>query len=175
MNSLGRERVHIPEDTATLIAEGAAWIADDRAGLHLAKNVELELARNSYLPLVKAGTAMPKEGEIQHHPFHLYCTDPRDGIAKFRICTPRRPGASVLANEPRIHMQNVTIGVDAQARAFHERLQLDIRINDDLILEARRAFTQPWRRRRRRGPQFGIRTKASRRDSQPDIRRFGRR
>ena len=27
----GPERVHIPDDTATLIAEGAAWIADDRA------------------------------------------------------------------------------------------------------------------------------------------------
>ena len=132
----GPERVHIPEDTGTLIAEGAAWIADDHAGLHLAKNVELELARNSYLPLVKAGTAMPKEGEIQHHTFHLYCTDPRDGIAKFRICTPRRPGASVLTNEPRIHMQNVTIGVDDKARAFHERLELEIRINDDLILVA---------------------------------------
>ena len=131
----GPERVHIPEDTATLIAEGAAWIAADRAGLHLAKNVELELARNSYLPLVKAGTAMPREGEIQRHPFHLYCTDPRDGVAKFRICAPRRPGASVLPNEPRVHMQNVTIDVDDKAHAFHERLELDIRINDDLILE----------------------------------------
>ena len=89
----GPERVHIPDDTATLIAEGAAWIAADRTGLHLAKNVELELARNSYLPLVKSGTAMPREGEIQRHPFHLYCTDPRDGVAKFRICTPKRPGS----------------------------------------------------------------------------------
>ena len=132
----GPERVHIPDDTATIIAEGAAWIAADRAGLQLAKNVELELARNSYLPLVKAGTAMPKEGEIQRHPFHLYCTDPRDGVAKFQICTPRRPGSSVLPNEPRIHMQNVTVGVDDKARAFHERLELDIRINDDLILKA---------------------------------------
>ncbi len=132
----GPERVHIPDDTATLIAEGAAWIAADHAGLHLAKNVELELARNSYLSLVKAGTAMPKEGEIQRQPFHLYCTDPRDGVAKFQICTPRRPGASVLPTEPRIQMQNVTIDVDDKARPFHERLELEIRINDDLILEA---------------------------------------
>ena len=132
----GPERVRIPDDTATLIAEGAAWIATDRVGLHLAKNVELELARNSYLPLVKAGTAMPQEGEIQRHPFHLYCTDPRDGVAKFQICTPRRPGASILPNEPRVHIQNVTIGVDDKARAFHERLELEIRIDDDLILKA---------------------------------------
>ena len=132
----GPDRVHLPGDTATLIAEGAAWIAADRAGLQLAKNVELELARNSYLPLVKAGTEMPKEGEIQYERFHLYCTDPRDGIAKFQLCTPRRPGSSVLPNEPRIHVQNVTIGVDDKARAFHERLELDIRIDDDLILQA---------------------------------------
>ena len=132
----GPERVQIPDNSASLIAEGAAWIAAADVGLHLAKNVELELARSSYLPLIKAGTSMPKMGEIQHHPFHLYCTDPRDGIAKFRICTPRRPGSTVLANEPRIHMQNVTINVDKEARAFHERLELDIHINDDLILKA---------------------------------------
>ena len=132
----GPDRVHVPEDTATLIAEGAAWIAADRAGLQLAKNVELELARNSFLPLVKAGTEMPKEGEIQSEQFHLYCTDPRDGTAKFQLCTPRRPGSSVLPNEPRIHLQHVTIGVDDKAQAFHERLELDIRINDDLILQA---------------------------------------
>ena len=71
----GPERVEIPDGTATLIAEGAAWIASDKIRLHLAKNVECVLARNSYLPLVKAGTPMPREGEVQKNPFHLYCTD----------------------------------------------------------------------------------------------------
>ena len=68
----GPERVEIPDRTATLIAEGAAWIASDKARLHLAKSVELELARNSYMPLVKAGTAMPRAGEVQKSQFHLY-------------------------------------------------------------------------------------------------------
>ena len=132
----GPERVQIPDDTATLIAEGAAWIAADQVGLHLAKNIELMMARNSYLPLVKAGAAMPREGEIQNETFHLYCTDPRDGLAKFQICAPKRSGSAVLPNEPRTHLQNVTVKVDAKARAFQERLELDIRINDNLILEA---------------------------------------
>ena len=132
----GPERVEIPDGTATLIAEGAAWIASDRAGLRLAKNVELILARSSYLPLVKAGTAMPKEGEVQRQPFHLYCTDPRDGVAKFQICTPKRTGEHVLPNEPRTHLGNLTVEVDQEARAFQERLELDIEINDDLILRA---------------------------------------
>lgn len=132
----GPERVEIPDGTATLIAEGAAWIASDQVGLRLAKNVELILARNSYLPLVKAGTEMPKEGKVQRQPFHLYCTDPRDGVAKFQICTPQRAGERVLPNEPRTHLENLTVKVDQKARAFQERLELDIEINDDLILWA---------------------------------------
>jgi actin-like ATPase involved in cell morphogenesis len=132
----GPERVQIPDRAATLIAEGAAWIAADEARLRLAKNVELVLARNSYLPLVKAGTVMPREGEVQKESFHLYCTDPRDGVAKFQLCAPKRAGDSVLPSEPRTHLENLTVKVDSMAKAFHERLELDVRINDDLILEA---------------------------------------
>lgn len=132
----GPERVQIPDGTATLISQGAAWIAADQVGLQLAKNVELVLARNSYLPLVKAGTVMPKESEVQRETYHLYCTDPRDGVAKFQICTPKRAGASVLPSDPRTHLEHVTVKVDGKARAFQERLELDVRINDDLILDA---------------------------------------
>ncbi|WP_028322713.1 Hsp70 family protein [Desulfatiglans anilini] len=132
----GPERVQVPESTATIIAEGAAWIASDEAGLQMAKNIELTLARNSYLPLVKVGTEMPREGEVQSATFHLYCTDPRDGVAKFQICEPRSTSEKVLPNEPRIHLSNLTVKVDRMARPFHERLELDIRIDDDLILEA---------------------------------------
>lgn len=131
----GPERVQVPDNGATLIAEGAAWIAADQVGLQLAKNIELLLARNSYLPIVKAGTAMPKEGEVQTDTFHLYCTDPRDGTAKFQICAPRRAGSTVLSSEPRTHLENLTVRVDAKAQAFQERLELDVRINDDLVLE----------------------------------------
>jgi molecular chaperone DnaK len=131
----GPERVQVPDGTATLIAEGAAWIAADEVGLQLAKNVELVLARDSYLPLVKAGTMMPREGEVQKETFQLYCTDPRDGLAKFQICAPRKPGSSVLPGEPRANLGNLTVQVDSKAKAFHERLELDVSINDDLILE----------------------------------------
>ncbi len=132
----GPERVRIPDDAATLISEGASWIAHDGARLWLAKDVELQMARNSFLPLVKAGTAMPREGEVQTETFHLYCTDPRDGVAKFQLCAPKRPGVGVLPDEPRIPLGNITVKVDREAKVFHERLELDVRINDDLILEA---------------------------------------
>ena len=133
----GPQRVKIPDEAATLISEGAAWIAADNAGLQLAKNVELELARNSYLPLLKAGTLMPKEGEVrEHEPFHLYCTDPRDGIAKFQICAPQRAGRHVRPNEPRTYLENMTVEVDSKARVLEERLELDVRIDENLILHA---------------------------------------
>lgn len=132
----GPERVEIPDNTATLIAEGAAWIAADDAGLALAKNVELSMARNSWLPLVKAGTSMPKQGEIRKQDCHLYCTDPRDGIAKFQLCVPRRAGNQVLPNDPRTILNNLTVEVDRAAKPFQERLELDIEIDDNLILEA---------------------------------------
>ena len=132
----GPERVEVPDSAASLIAEGAAWIAMDQTGLQLAKNIELLLARNSYLPIVKAGTAMPKEGEVNTDSFHLYCTDPRDGVAKFQIYAPKRAGNAVLPNEPRTNLAIATVKVDKEAQAFQERLELDVRINDDLILEA---------------------------------------
>jgi len=129
----GPARTVVPQNTATLVAEGAAWIAQDRNGLILAKTVELEQARGSFLPLIKAGTAMPKEGQVCKDTFHLYCTDPRDGIAKFQFCTPCRFG-SVMLSEPRKALADMTIRVDTKARVFHERLELDVQINDNLIL-----------------------------------------
>ena len=133
----GPKRVSVPDETATLIAEGAARIAADNASLHLAKNVELELARSSYLPLLKAGTRMPRGGTAtppEH--FHLYCTDPRDGKAKFQVCAPRRAGRKVRPNEPRMCLETMTVKVDAKAGLFRERLELTVQVDENLILHA---------------------------------------
>ncbi|MBK1642121.1 hypothetical protein CKO12_09575 [Chromatium okenii] len=132
----GPQRVEVSEHTSTLIAEGAAWIAHDEVRLQLAKNVELLLARNSYLPVIKAGTAMPGEGDIHSSNFHLYCVDPRDGNAKFQLVSPVRPGINILKNDVRIPLENLVVEVDAKAKLFQERLELDVSINDNLILTA---------------------------------------
>lgn len=132
----GPQRVEVSERSATLIAEGAAWIANDQARLHLAKNVELLLARTSYMPLIKAGTEMPTEGEVRKAQFHLYCADPRDGFAKFQLCAPVRPGAKVLPNDRRNPLDNLVVAVDAKAKPFRERLELDVQVDDNLILGA---------------------------------------
>ncbi|HRQ76172.1 MAG TPA: Hsp70 family protein [Phycisphaerales bacterium] len=132
----GAQRVHAHARGGASMAEGAAWVAHDRASLQLAKSVELALARNSYLPLVKAGTRMPSEGEVAGDKFHLYCVDPRDGSAKFQIVSPRRPGTRVLPNDQRAPLTTMTLSVDTNARPFRERLELQVRIDDNLILHA---------------------------------------
>lgn len=133
----GAQRVSVSDRSGTLIAEGAAWIAHDEAQLHIAKKVELLLARNSYMSLINAGTSMPNEGEVQFDQFQLYCADPRDGYAKFQLCAPVRPGKNVLPNDKRIPLVNLVVKVDDKARPLHERMELDVEIDDNLILHAK--------------------------------------
>ena len=106
---------------------------------------------------------MPKEGEVQSEVFHLYCTDPRDGLAKFQVCAPKRAGDMVLPGDPRTHLENVTVKVDTNARAFQERLELDVRINDDLILEvhARSLNLKDEDRREIHNLEFGLKFPAN--------------
>jgi molecular chaperone DnaK len=133
----GAQRVHVSDRSGTLIAEGAAWIAHDQAQLHIAKKVELLLARNSYMSLIDAGTAMPNEGETKADQFHLYCADPRDGYAKFQLSAPVRPGKKILPNDVRTTLANLVVKVDSKAQPLQERLELDVEIDENLILSAK--------------------------------------
>lgn len=132
----GPQRVEIPDNSATLVAEGAAWIAHDSQRLRLAKPIELQLARGSFLTLVRAGTEMPAEGEVKSQQVHLFCTDPSDGLAKFQLCTPTRLSPDPQMSEPRTVVGSLVVGVDHRAPLFRERLELSIQIDDDLILRA---------------------------------------
>lgn len=132
----GPGRVHVSRRSASAIAEGAAWVAHDGARLHLAKNVELTLARNSYMPLLTAGLSMPIERETRRERFSLYCVDPTDGHGKFSLVSPHRPGPRVLPDDKRRPLCNMVLKVDAKAKPFRERLELDVSINEDLVLKA---------------------------------------
>jgi len=138
----GPQRVEVPDNSGTLIAQGAAWIAHDAQRLRLAKPIELQLARGSYLPLVRAGTEMPAEHEGKKQITHLYCTDPSDGIAKFQLCAPTRASENPQASEPRTSLGNLVVRVDERAAPFRERLELEISIDDDLILTARASSSE---------------------------------
>lgn len=132
----GPERLKIPGELGTLIAEGAAWVAHDEARVTLAKTVELQLARDGLLPLLKSGTKLPDEGTVMHREYHLFCSDPRDGTAKFQVLSPTRPGGSPLPNEPRRILGTMTVEVQSDATVFEERIELNITIDDNLILRA---------------------------------------
>ena len=132
----GPRRVHMSQDSASLISIGAAWVANDGARLHLAKNLELLLARNSYLTLLNAGTKMPIEGQVSKEEFKLYCVDPTDGFGKFQILCPRdRPGPNVFPGDIRRVLGNIIVPVDKKAAPFRERLELELLIDENLILK----------------------------------------
>lgn len=133
----GAQRVHISDRGNTVISEGAAWIAHDKARLSLAKNIEVLVARQGYFPLVKAGTLMPREGEIQRQPLTMYCSDPTDGVAKFQVMSPKRTGRSVQITDERDLLGSMSIGVDRASKPLMERLELEIIVDDDLILNCR--------------------------------------
>lgn len=132
----GPARVHLSERSASLISEGAAWVAHDEARLRLSKNVELSLARNSFMVLLDAGVEMPVEGERRRDSFSLYCVDPTDGHARFQIVCPERAGRDVHRDDARNVLSTMQVPVDSKAQPFLERLSLDVEVDENLILTA---------------------------------------
>jgi len=130
----GPMRVHVSERSSSAIAEGAAWVAHDETRLHLAKNVELVLARNSHISLLSAGFEMPTEREVRQKRYDLFCVDPTDGYSKFSIVSPNRPGPNVPAGDLRRTLGHLLVEVDAKAGPFRERLVVEVSVDQDLIL-----------------------------------------
>lgn len=139
----GARRVKIAERGNTIISEGAAWIAHDHARLMLAKNVEVRVGRSEHFPVIRAGTLMPREGEVQclPEPLTLYCCDPSDGVAKFHLAAPKRTGRSVQATDERHLLGLMAVAVDARQPPLLERLLLDIVIDENLVLSATASST----------------------------------
>lgn len=72
-----------------IIAEGAAWIANDGLRLRLAKPFEVLHADNTYVTIFDERTVLPLENQIIASKLGAYCVDPRDGFAKFQLVRPR--------------------------------------------------------------------------------------
>ncbi|MEH0820479.1 MULTISPECIES: Hsp70 family protein [unclassified Micromonospora] len=147
----GPEKVVVPSNSATLISQGAAWIAKDSQRLVLAKPLELEMARGSRLPLLHAGTEMPGDGEVRNVRIHLYCTDPSDGVVKLPIEAPTALSDHPQTSDPRTNLGVVTVRVDDKAPPLVERLELDVMVDDDLIVEVTATSSQ---KKDRRSAQF---------------------
>jgi len=133
----GPQRLCVSERGNTIISEGAGWVAHDKANLSLAKNIELLVAPHAYFPVIKAGTKMPREGEVQcTENLDLYCSDPRDGFAKFQLQSPKRPGRTVQSTDERNMLDIISIHVDDKAKPYFERLEFKLKIDENLILHA---------------------------------------
>ena len=129
----GVNRLRLPLHAATIIAEGAAWIAHDQLRLTLAKPFELLDADNCYVPIIRAGTNLPREGEVQSFSMNVYCVDPRDGSAKLQFARPKQP-TRVQAADPRQVYATLTTAVDPRARPLVERLNIEIAVDHNLIV-----------------------------------------
>jgi actin-like ATPase involved in cell morphogenesis len=133
----GATRVEISERGFSIISEGAAWIAHDKARLRLAKNIEVHAARNQYFPVISAGYEMPTAGEVSEaEMLTLYCTDPRDGVGKVTLLSPTRHGRHVQANDARQPLACLNVKVEPSMKQLFERIMLALEVDDNLILHA---------------------------------------
>jgi len=132
----GMNRLRLVENAATVISEGAAWIAHDNVGLQLAKPIELLHADNSYVQLIPTGTSLPLDGKAIQHRLDMYCVDPSDGFAKFLFARPQWPGRE-SHGDARLPYAHLTLPVDSHSRPLLERLKVEVTIDPDLIAEVR--------------------------------------
>lgn len=133
----GAARVEISDRGFSIISEGAAWIAHDRARLRLAKNIEVHAARNQHFPVIGAGYEMPTAGEVSEAELlTLYCTDPRDGVGKVNLLSPTRHGRHVQANDARQPLACLNVKVEPSMAKLFERIMLHLEVDDNLILHA---------------------------------------
>jgi molecular chaperone DnaK (HSP70) len=132
----GMNRLRLVDNAATVISEGAAWIAHDGVGLQLAKPIELLHADNSYIKLIPTGTDLPVDGTAIQQGIDMYCVDPSDGFAKFLFARPRWPGREA-DGDARLPYTHLTLPVDSHSKPLFERLHVDVTVDHDLIAEVR--------------------------------------
>lgn len=160
LEMFGPQRLCVSDRGQLIISQGAAWIAHDRANLLLAKNIELTLARGTRHVAIKAGSEMPREGGIQKtETLNLYCTDPRDGVAKLQLEVPaRRHGRYVQSSDARNSLANLNVKVDEKSMRLFERVELNMRVDENLILkvEARSTVANDYDATEVHNLEFGL-------------------
>ncbi len=77
---------------------------------------------------------MPRGGSSLTSDLTLWCTDPRDGEARFHLVSPKSASDTPPPHEERDSLGIATLDVDSKRNAFDERIQLRTEIDEDLIL-----------------------------------------
>lgn len=132
-------RVPRLESGDRIIAEGAAWIANDGLRLKLAKPIEILVAdtsgRGTYHSLVDSGWTLPIENETQNVAnTRLFCVDPREGVAVVEVAKPVMLGKT-SPNDPRSALCVAKVEVDPSARPLLERIECNLQIDHDYIAQ----------------------------------------
>ena len=130
----GAERLKMDVAGGGAMAEGAAYLAADGRPLRLARSVELQVARSGFLALIKAGTSMPQGGALQANDTTLWCTDPRDGVARFHLVSPKSASEAPPPHEERDSLGIATLEVDSKLKPYEERIHLRAQMDENLIL-----------------------------------------
>jgi actin-like ATPase involved in cell morphogenesis len=121
----------------SLIAQGAAWIANDGLRLTLSKPIELLVSdstgRGKYHTLVPAGFTLPTDEVQEASNSKLFCVDPRDGVAVVELVKPMKVGA-VTQRDPRETLCVVSVPIDRHAEPLIERLECDLQIDTDYVV-----------------------------------------
>ena len=135
----GKVRGRVPrlENGDRIIAEGAAWIANDGLRLKLSKPIEILVADSSrsgtYQSLVDAGWTLPIENETQNVAnTRLFCVDPREGFAVVEIVKPVKLGKT-SPNDDRRSLSIVKVEVDPKAQPLLERIECILQIDHDYV------------------------------------------
>jgi hypothetical protein len=135
LEMLGASRLRTATDSATIISEGAAWIAHDNVRLGLAKPLEILHADDCYVSAIPARTLLPEEDQQIEESMGFYAVDPRDGKAKFQLARPQWPGRESSA-DARLPYTHVAVAIDPFAPPLFERLDLRITIDHNMIATA---------------------------------------
>ncbi|MCC1482408.1 Hsp70 family protein [Roseibaca sp. Y0-43] len=130
-------RVPKLENGDRIIAEGAAWIANDGLRLTLSKPIEILVADTSgqgtYHSLVDAGWTLPIENETQNVAnTRLFCVDPREGVAVVEVAKPVKLGKA-SPNDPRRSLCVAKVEVDPKAQPLLERIECNLQIDHDYV------------------------------------------
>ena len=138
----GLTKVVIPENSHTLVAEGAAWVAFDKQPLELAKALLAETARGNLTEILATLLTMPRSGVVQHET-DFFCSDPSSGLVKFSIYSPGSLPIEHNVNFPAKSVVEMTLKVNQGAKPLTERLKLISKIDHDLILSLEAKATIP--------------------------------
>ena len=115
------------------------------------------IGENLYAPIVHSRVTLPIEGEQIRNVFSMYCVDSRDGFAKFEFARPKWPDRE-SSQDARVPYTHLTIEVDPHATPLAERLEVEVRIDHDLIatVSAESQLVQCKRRKEIRDLEFGL-------------------